>query len=126
MNRLLDNGLVALALIASVGYALSSVGPKALRRRVWTSLARLAACAPPGMHLGGIARRLEAAGAKGSGACGGCGSCGSETPDSPAASAGAASGLGADGRAPLGRAPLGRAPEIRVPLESIGKRRQNG
>jgi hypothetical protein len=116
MNKLLDNGLVALALIASVGYALSSLGPKTLRRRLWTALGRLAASAPAGMHLGGIARRLEEAVAKRSGACGGCGSCGSETSDSSAASGGSASGP----------APLGRAPEIRVPLESIGKRRQNG
>jgi hypothetical protein len=111
MNKLLDNGLVALALIASVGYALSSLGPKALRRRLWTALARLAAGAPAGMQLGGIARRLEEAAAKSSGACGGCGSCGSETSDSSAAN---------------GEAASGRAREVRVPLESIGKRRQNG
>src|SRR5271155_2685120 len=116
MNKLLDNGLVALRVIASLGYALSSLGPKAPRTRLWTALARLAASAPPGMHLGGIARRLEEGAAKSSGACGGCGSCGSETSDSSAASGGAANG----------RAPLGRAPEVRVPLESIGKRRQNG
>ncbi|MGA2343519.1 MAG: DUF6587 family protein [Steroidobacteraceae bacterium] len=116
MNKLLDNGLVALALIASVGYALSSLGPKALRRRLWTALARLAASAPAGMQLKGIARRLEEAAAKSSGACGGCGSCGSETSDSSAANGGAASGEVASGR----------APEVRVPLESIGKRRQNG
>jgi len=105
MNKLLDNGLVALALIASAGYALSSLGPKTLRRRLWTALARLAASAPPGMHLGGIARRLAEAAAKSSAACGGCGSCGSEASDGSVASAGAASA------------------EVRVPLESIGKRR---
>jgi hypothetical protein len=116
MSKLLDYGLVALALIASVGYALSSLGPKALRRRLWMVLARLAASAPPGMHLGGIAYRLEEAAAKGAGACGGCGSCASETSDSPAGNAGAANGGAANGR----------APEVRVPLESIGKRRQNG
>ena len=104
MNKLLDNGLVALALIASAGYALSSLGPKTLRRQLWTALARLAARVPPGMHLGGIARRLAEAAAKSSAACGGCGSCGSTSDE----------------------APLGRAPEVRVPLESIGKRGQNG
>jgi len=112
MSTLLDNGLVALAIIASVGYALSSLGPKTLRRRLRTALARLAASAPAGMRLRGVARRLEEAAAKSSGACGGCGSCGSETSDSSAASAAAG-----NGRAP---------PEVRVPLESIGKRRQNG
>jgi len=105
MNKLLDNGLVALALIASAGYALSSLGPKTLRRRLWTALARLAASAPSGMHMGGIARRLAEAAAKSSAACGGCGSCGSEASDGSVASAGAASA------------------EVRVPLESIGKRR---
>ncbi len=111
MNKLLDNGLVALALMASAGYALSSLGPKALRRRLWKAFARLAASAPPGMHLEGIARRLDEAAAKSSAACGGCESCGSETTDSSAAGGGAANG---------------RAPEVRVPLESIGKRGQNG
>ena len=43
MNRFLDNSLVMLALLASGAYALSSLGPKSLRRRMWGTLARIAA-----------------------------------------------------------------------------------
>ena len=66
MNRLLDAALVAIVLAASVGYALYSLGPKTLRRRLRTALADLAARAPAALHLGGIERRLrEAAGGVG-------------------------------------------------------------
>ena len=114
MIKVLDNGLVALALIASVGYALASLGPKAQLRRLWTVLARLAASAPPRLHLGGIARRLESAAAKSAGGCGGCGNCEPE-PASGAKSPSAES-----------RAADSRGSEVRVPLEKIGKRGQNG
>jgi hypothetical protein len=102
MSRLLDAALVALALAASVGYALYSLGPKTLRRWMRTALAALAARAPAALHLGGIERRLrEAAG--GSGACGGCDNCAP-----PAEEAQSGAGL-----------------EIRVPAASIGKRRSS-
>jgi hypothetical protein len=102
MSRLLDAALVAIALGASVGYALYSLGPKTLRRWLRTALADLAAQAPAGLHLGRIERRLrEAAG--GSGACGGCDSC------APTAE---------DARSGAGK-------EIRVPAASIGRRRSN-
>jgi hypothetical protein len=114
MNKVLDNGLVALVLIASVGYALASLGPKAQLRRLWTVLARLAASAPPRLHLGGIARRLESAAAKSAGGCGGCGNCEPE----PAS--------GAKSPSAERRAADGRGSEVRVPLEKIGKRGQNG
>jgi hypothetical protein len=98
MSRLLDAALVAIALAASLGYALYSLGPKTLRRRLRTALAELAARAPAAMRLGRIERRLrEAAG--GSGACGGCDSCA----PSPADARGAGT-------------------EIHVPVASIGKR----
>ena len=98
MSRLLDAALVAIVLAASVGYALYSLGPKSLRRRLCTALADLAARAPAALHLGGAERRLrEAAG--GSGACGGCESCGA-----------------GDAREAAGE-------EIRVPAARIGKRR---
>jgi hypothetical protein len=104
MSPLLDAALVALVLAASVGYALYSLGPKTLRRRLRTVLADVAARAPAALHLRGIERRLrEAAG--GSGACGGCESC----------AAGDAREAG-DGREAGGK-------EIRVPAASIGKRR---
>jgi hypothetical protein len=102
MSRFLDAALVAIVLAASVGYALYSLGPKTLRRRLRTALADLAARAPAALHLGGIEHRLrEAAG--GSGTCGGCDSC------APAEDAGRG----------------GAAKEIRVPAASIGKRRIN-
>jgi hypothetical protein len=94
MSKLFDTGVVALALIASVLYAFFSLGPKALRRRAWAALARLAA----GAHLEAVARRLAAAADEVSAGCGGCGSCESE------------SSSGASG-------------EVRVPLAKIGKRR---
>ena len=99
MSRLLDAALVAVALAASVLYALYALGPKSLRGRLCTVLADLAARAPATLHLGPIERRLRAA-AGGSGACGGCESCGPPT----------------DARAADGK-------EIRVPVANIGKRR---
>jgi hypothetical protein len=102
MNRLLDDALVAIVLLTSVGYALLSLGPKPLRRLLRTALADLAARAPARMHLGAIERRLRDA-AGGSGACGGCESCAAEPED-----------LGTSARA---------ASETHVPLANIGKRR---
>jgi hypothetical protein len=113
MNKMLDNGLVALVLIASVGYALVSFGPKAQLRRLWAGLARLAASAPPGLHLGGIARRLEGAAAKSAGGCGGCDNCEPE----PAS--------GAKSSSAERRIVEGGVSEVRVPLEKIGKRGRN-
>jgi hypothetical protein len=100
VNRILDNSVVGLALLASMGYALSSLGPKGLRMRLFSALARLAARAPPFLHLRPVARRLEGAAAKTSGSCGGCGSCDSaaSAPDQPADS------------------------EVRVPLARVGRR----
>jgi hypothetical protein len=101
MNRILDNFLVGLALLASAGYAFSRLGPKSLRTRVWSALAQAAARAPASLRLGGLARRLDAAAAaKSAGACGGCDSCGSSTSST-------------------GQAP---EPEVRVPLSEIGRR----
>jgi hypothetical protein len=114
VNKVLDNSLVALVLIASVGYALASLGPKAQLRRLWTTLARLAASAPPRLHLGGIARRLEGAAAKSAGGCAGC-----ENREPEPAS-------GAKSSSAARRAADARGSEVRVPLEKIGKRRQNG
>src|SRR5579859_959512 len=99
MSKLLDNGAVALALILAVAYALLSLGPKTLRRGLWSALARAAASAPPALHLRTLARRLDARAAKGSGACGGCDTCGSEP------STGAATGVDS------------KTSEVRVPLE---------
>ena len=99
MNRVVDNSLVVLALLASGAYALSSLGPKSLRRRMWGTLARAVARAPSFLRLDGLARRLDAAAGKAVGGCGGCGSCASDeaAADSP-------------------------SPEVRVPVAKIGQR----
>jgi hypothetical protein len=97
MSRSLDTAMVAIVLAASVGYALYSLGPKALRGRLRTALADVAGA----LHLARIERRLRAA--VGGGACGGCDSC------APSATEEAGGGAG----------------EIRVPAASIGKRRSN-
>jgi hypothetical protein len=112
MNKMLDSGLVALLLIASVGYALAALGPKSQLRRLWTVLARLAASAPPQLHLDAIARRLQGTAAKSAGGCGGCENC------EPKPAAGAKSS-GAERQAAGSR-----ESEVRVPLENIGRRGQ--
>lgn len=101
MNKIIDNSLVGLALLASAVYAVSALGPKGVRKRMWGTLAHLAALAPRFMRLDRIARRLdEAAAGKNSGACGGCGSCASDQPDT-------------------GKPP---ASEVRVPVAKIARR----
>jgi hypothetical protein len=100
MSPLLDVALVAIALAASVVYALCSLGPKSLRARICTTLADFAARAPATLHLGRVERRLRAA-AGASAACGGCDGC-APAPDAARET---------DGN------------EIRVPVASIGRRR---
>jgi hypothetical protein len=79
MNNILDDTLVGLALIVSAGYAVSSLGPRSLRRRVLGALSRVAARAPAFLGLRRTARWFESASdGKADGACGGCDSCGSE------------------------------------------------
>src|ERR1700722_4146741 len=46
MNGILDNSLVGLALLASAVYAIASLGPRSLRRRILGVLSRAAARAP--------------------------------------------------------------------------------
>ena len=101
MNGILGNSLVGLALIVSAGYALSSLGPRSLRRALLAALGRAAARAPKFLGLRRTAQWLSNASAgKASGACGGCESCGSE-PSS---------------------APKSREAEIKVPVANIGRR----
>jgi hypothetical protein len=102
MNSVLDNSLVGIVLVTSAVYAISALGPRALRRRLLASLSRLTVRAPRFLGLGRIAQRFAAAAnGKAGGACGGCDSCGPE----PAAS---------DPKSP--------ASEVRVPVEKIGRR----
>jgi len=97
MNSVIDNSLVGLALLASAGYALSSLGPRSLRRRLLAALSRATAFLGLRRTAGRLA--VKSAG-KAQGACGGCDSCGSEQP--PAAEAPAA--------------------EVTVPVGKIGRR----
>jgi hypothetical protein len=101
MSRFLDDALVAILLVASVGYVCSSLGPKPLRQALRRALADLAARAPARMHLGALERRLRDAAGDG-GACGGCGSCAAEPNDE-----------GTSARPPS---------EIHVPVAKIGRR----
>ena len=79
MNNILDDTLVGLALMVSAGYAVSSLGPRSLRRRLLGALSRLTARAPAFLGLRRTARWFErASDGRADGACGGCDSCGSE------------------------------------------------
>jgi hypothetical protein len=106
MNGILDGSLVCLALLLSVGYALLSLGPRSLRRKLLAASSWAAARMPAALGLRGAAQRLSmAAVGKSHGACGGCDDCGtsaadatkSATKDSPPA-------------------------EVRVPVAKIGRR----
>jgi hypothetical protein len=100
MSSILDYSLVGLALLVSAGYAVSSLGPRSLRRRVLAALSRVMARGPAFPGLRQIAQRLAAASAgNAQGACGGCDSCGSEAP-----------------------AATPPAAEVRVPVTKIGRR----
>jgi hypothetical protein len=80
MNTVLDNALVGLLLLASVGYALYKLGPRTVSKRILETSSRAMAAAPAFLKLGAAARRLASASAgKAPGACGGCDNCGSES-----------------------------------------------
>jgi hypothetical protein len=97
MNSVIDNSLVGLALLVSAGYALLSLGPRSLRRRLLAASSRATAF----LGLRRTAGRLSAASAgKAHGACGGCDSCGSDQPPTTE----------------------GPAAEVRVPVGKIGRR----
>jgi hypothetical protein len=85
MNSLLDDSLVGLALLISAGYALSSLGPRSVRRRMQAAAGRALARAPAFLRLRSLSQRLEAASADpAERACGGCDNCGSEQKPPPA------------------------------------------
>lgn len=103
MSRVLDNFLVGMALLVSVGYAVSSLGPKAWRNRLLAASSRLLARAPAFIGLKGIARRLSAASMPepgAAGACGGCDNCGTAQAEAPHAA----------------------STEVKVPVATIGRR----
>ena len=106
MNGILDRSLVCLALLLSVGYALLSLGPRSLRRRLLAALSLALGRLPAVLGLRGAAQRLSvAADGKGHGACGGCDDCGTSAAD-------AAKSPTSDSQ----------AAEVRVPVAKIGRR----
>ncbi|HEX3914933.1 MAG TPA: DUF6587 family protein [Steroidobacteraceae bacterium] len=78
MNSVLDDLLVGAVLLASLGYAVTKLGPRSLKKRVFTALGAMLASAPAILGLGGVAQRLANASGKTQGACGGCDNCGTE------------------------------------------------
>ena len=100
MSRFIDDLLVGLVLLASVGYAVYSLGPKRVRATLLLGMSSLLGRLPRFAGVQGIAERLgRAADSKAKGSCGGCDSCGSEKP-----------------------AAQGSSKDIRIPLSKIGKR----
>jgi hypothetical protein len=100
MNSFFDGSLVGLAVLASAGYALTSLGPKSVRRRLLAVLSGAAAHAPAFLGLSRTAQRLKVAAAgEAKGACGGCDSCGEEQAAQKSPEA-----------------------EVRVPVAKIGRR----
>ncbi len=83
MNAILDDLLVAAVLLASFGYAIAKLGPKAWRKRILEALSQVLKAAPAFLGLGRVAQRLETASGKTQGACGGCDSCGTESASAP-------------------------------------------
>ena len=101
MHILLDDVVVGLALLASVVYALISLGPKTLRSRLLGGASAMLLRLPRIPGLPEFALRLQRAAAlKAKGSCGGCDNCGSE--QSPGASS--------------------AAPDVRIPVSKVGKR----
>jgi hypothetical protein len=101
MHSLLDEFLVGGALLASIIYALFSLGPRTLKRGVAVRAAALIRSFPAMPGLRSLSRRLEiAAAVKPTGACGGCDDCGSTAPESTGSA----------------------EPEVRIPVSTIGKR----
>lgn len=97
MNGVLDHLLVGLVLLASLGYAVYSLGPRTWRGSLLAATSALLLRLPTCFGLRAVAQRMAAVKAKG--ACGGCDNCGSEQPPAP-------------------------SPEVRIPLAKIGKRRR--
>jgi hypothetical protein len=127
MNHWLDAMLVTMLLLAATGYALWSLGPRALRQGLLRQGVRLMTRAPRRWAAGRIARRLEAAAAVNArSACGGCGSCAS-APVTAAAPGTATSRSGtasmAAGAADARHLAAGVLGEVRIPVDRITRRR---
>jgi len=102
--RILDLAAVGIVLLASLVYAVYSLGPRTLRSRLLAGASALLLRLPHFFPVRGLAQRLQAASAKGQDSCGGCGSCGS----APSATEASTEG--------------GETREIKVPFSSVGRR----
>ena len=101
MNAVLDNFLVGVLLLVSVGYAVYKLGPRTLRKRILETMSRAMAAAPASLKLRRVVQKLDAASlGKAQGACGGCDNCGTESSSEPKVS----------------------SAEINVPVAKIGRR----
>jgi hypothetical protein len=99
---MLDKFLVGGALLASILYALISLGPRSLKRGLAVRAAALLRSVGTMPGLRSLSRRLESAAVvKPTGACGGCDDCGS---------------------APAPESSGSTEPEVRIPVSTIGKR----
>lgn len=87
MNAFLDDAVVGLLVLASLGYAAVKLGPKTWRQRIFLALSGMLKSAPGIFKLQSAARRLETAAGKNQGACGGCDNCGTESASAPQPSA---------------------------------------
>jgi len=99
LNAVIDNFLVGVLLLLSLGYAAYKLGPRRLRTSILKTMSRAMSAAPAFLRLNRTAQRLANAAGGPAGACGGCDNCGAE-PSSPQASSG----------------------EIKIPVASIGRR----
>lgn len=100
MNEVLDDFLVGVVLLVSLGYALAKLGPRSLRQRIFAAMSRVLASAPAFFGLERAAQRLGDASGKTLGACGGCDNCGTQSSS----------------------VPQQQQPEINVPVARIGRR----
>jgi hypothetical protein len=101
MNAVLDNFLVGVLLLGSVGYAFYRLGPRTLRKRILNIMSGTLARAPAFLKLSRVAQRLDAVSAvKAQGACGGCDTCAAESASEPRPA----------------------SAEINIPLAKIGRR----
>jgi len=105
MHSLLDESLVGVLLLASVLYALFTLGPRALRARMMAGIAAGLGALPGFLRLGALTQRLEAAATNVRASCGGCDSC------APAREAGSDSQAAGTSKS-----------EIAVPVDRIGRR----
>jgi uncharacterized protein DUF6587 len=102
MNAVVDNSLVAAALLVSLVYALFKLGPRTLRQRILWHSSRVLASAPSFLRLAGVAQRLAVASGKTQAACGGCDTCGESAPQASSDSKSSS--------------------EVNVPIANIGRR----